>query len=149
MARDWHTTKVNVTAEHRTREARGWGEKTEWEDEIGWHLRERGQLSLKIAACHFLGKVIILLFIGKCQETIFSFNLMGSTPSQAVSKSRKWWNDSWWLKPSKIDQSSNHAAYYTRFFLISSAFLLNWLLVRYSSNFFSISKALIAIRAFN
>jgi len=45
----------------------------------------RGGVSLKIAACHFFGTLIPLLFITKCQETIFSFNLLLLTPSEAVA----------------------------------------------------------------
>lgn len=69
---------------------RQWGE---WGDEMGWHLRVRGWLSLKIAVCHFFGTLIPLLFISKCQETIFSFDLVWPTPSETLwvilSQSRK------------------------------------------------------------
>lgn len=57
------------------KEDRGWGEKIEWGDEMGWHLRERRWLSLTL---------ISLLFISNCQGAIFSYDLV-LTPSEAVT----------------------------------------------------------------
>lgn len=60
----------------RQSEEMEWGDICERERE-----RIRGWLSLKIAVYRFFGTLIPLLFITKCQEAIFSFDLMQLTPS--------------------------------------------------------------------
>lgn len=79
--KDWHDTKVSVTPQHRPRAGGGGGEgeKDAGEEmKRGDVLRERVNLSVS-AVCHFRGTLIPLLFISKCQETIFRFDLAGST----------------------------------------------------------------------